>query len=527
MNKTLLWRGVFIIVILGLIGIAVSRSMHLNKLSDQLLNGSEEQQINAANELMKRDKLFEKMQVMPSTDRIKIMDVIAKIPGELTIKQTLPLFKDTEAKLRVVSQLAETENKIRSLRFYQDEKTKARNAPLLKAETDKKADLIKLRDAETTLHTKIVAVLKVLAKNDLDILVPAMKDPDVFVGIGVKDTLVAIGAKVIPQMKLAAIEEDLRPHAFEVLQRIGEPSVPTLVNLLHNKEQSIRMAAAAALGVVAKKSATLALMEATNDVEAVRRLAVSSLCAICDPRSTDVLVYVLSHTTDDGEVRARSARALSIIGGTKAINALVGALADLDLKVQSSVITGLQHIGGPAVKPISMAIASGNVETRRSGAAALERINSPEAANVLLTLSRNSDTEVRASAARGLGFQTASPKTDVLVSMLSDPDGLVGDAASNSLQSMDGRIVPNLISLIGSGAGDIAKFRAATVLGKIGPLAVPALINAIGTSGANAKWFAYALGHTGDSRAKPVLEKYASAADPNLEAVAQAALHRF
>ena len=500
--------------------------MHLNKLSDQLLNGSDQQKINAATELMKRDKLFEKVQVMSSTDRIKIMDVLAKIPGELTIKQTLPLFKDTEAKLRTISQLAETENKIRSLQFYQDEKTKARNAPLLEEETDKKAALIKLRDAETTLHTKIVAVLKVLANNSMDILVPAMKDPDVFVGIGVKDTLVAIGAKVIPEMKRAALEEDLRPHAFEVLQRIGEPSVLTLITLLNNKDQNIRMAAAAALGVVAKKSATLALMEATKDVEAVRRLAVSSLCAICDPRSTDVLVYVLSHTTDDGEVRARSARALSIIGGPKALNALVGALADLDLKVQSSVITGLQHIGGPAVKPISSAIAAGNPETRRSGAATLERINSPEAANALLALSRSTDTQVRASAARGLGFQTASPKIDILVSMLSDPNGLVGDAASSSLQSMGVRIAPNLINLIKSGAGDIAKFRSATILGKIGPPAVPTLINAVNTSGANTKWIIYALGKTGDSRAKPVLEKYASASDPNLEAVAQAALHR-
>lgn len=526
MNKTLLWRAGFIIVILGLIGIAIGRSVHLNKLSDQLLNGTEDQQISAATELMQRDKLFEKMQVMTSTDRIKIMDVIAKIPGELTVKQTLPLFKDTEAKLRNVSQLAETENKIRSLQFYQDEKTKARNAPLLKEETDKKAEYTKLSDAETTLHTKIVDVLKVLAKDNLDILVPAMKDPDVFVGIGVKDTLVAIGASVIPQMKTAAIEEDLRPHAFEVMQRIGEPSVPTLIELLHNKDQNIRMAAAAALGVVAKPSATLALMEATKDVEAVRRLAVSSLCAINDPRSTDVLVYVISHTTDDGEVRARSARALSIIGGTKAIAALVGALADLDLKVQSSVITGLQHIGGPAVQPISAAIASGDLETRRSGAVALEHIDSPEAANLLLALSHNSDTEIRASAARGLGNQTVNPKIDVLVSMLSDPDGLVGDAASNSLQNFGGRIVPNLISLIGSGAGDVAKFRAATVLGKIGPPAVPALINALGTSGVNAKYIAYGLGRTGDSRAKPALQKYASASDPNLMSVVQSALHR-
>lgn len=531
MNKTWLWRAAFFIVVVGLIGIGVSRSMHLNRLADQLLNGTTDQQISAATELMQRDKLFEETQVMSSTDRIKIMDVIAKIPGELTIKQTLPLFKDTEAKLRVVADLAETENRIRSLQFYQDERTKKTNAPLLKEATAKRAELIKLRDAEVTLHTKIVSILKVLAKDSIDLLVPAMKDPDAFVGIGVKDTLVAIGAKVVPYMKTAAPQEDLRPHAFEVMWRVGEPSVPTLIALMSDRRnttdsQNIRMAAASALGLVAKPSATMALIQATTDVEAVRRLAVSSLCAICDPRSTDVLVYVLSHTSDDGEVRARSARALSVIGGTKAVNALVGALADLDLKVQSSVITGLQRIGGPAVKPIAAAIASGSLEVRRSGASALERINSPEAANVLLALSKNSDPEVRASAARGLEFQTANPKVDVLVSMLSDNDGIVGDAASESLAGMGGRVVPSLIAVTESGAGDVAKFRAASVLGKIGDPAVPALISTLGKGGAGTRWAAYALGRTGDPRAKPALRRYLSASDPNLVAVVEAALHR-
>ncbi|MHB1001685.1 MAG: HEAT repeat domain-containing protein [Armatimonadota bacterium] len=531
-TKKYLLRGTFYVIVIGLIALAISKHMHMNKLSDQLLNGTTDQQITAATELMKRDKLFEKMQSMDSTDRIKIMSAIAKIPGDLTIKQTLPIFKDTEAKLRVLSQLAETENKIRSLQFYQDEKTKKANEPLMKKELAKKAELIKLRDAELTLHTKVVNVLKVLAKNDIDLLVPAMKDPDVYVGIGAKDTLVAIGPEVIPYMKKAALEDDLRPHAFEVLWRVGEPSVPALIDLLNYKSsnvstsQNIRMTAATALGIIAKPSATMALIDATKDVQAVRRLAISSLCAICDPRSTDVLVYVLDHTTDDGEVRARSARALSVINGPKAITSLVGALGDLDLKVRSSVVTGLQRIGTPAIGSIISAMASGNADVRKMGAQAFERIDSPSAANVLLTLSRDSDPEIRASAARGLGFQTSGTKMDVLASLLSDQSGIVGDAASESYVNLGERAVPNLVSVLGSGANDVSKYRAAIALARIGTPAVPSLLNALNKGGESTKWVAFSLGRTGDSRAKPALEKFASASDPNLVWVVKSAMYR-
>lgn len=531
MNKTLLWRIIIVAAILGLIISGISRSVHLNRLADTLINGDPEQQVNAATELMKRDKLFEKTQRMDSTDRIKIMDVIAKIPGELTVKQTLPMFKDTEAKLRTNTQVIEVDNKIRGLQYYQDEKTKKTNAPLLKELQDKKAHLTKLQNDEVELHTKIVDVLKVLAKNEINTLVPEMKNPDANVGVGVKDTLVAIGAKTIPYMKEAAFEEDLRGHAFEVLSRVGEESIPILIELLNyktadnTKSQPIRMAAAGALGSIAKKGATMALIEATKDVEAVRRVAISSLCAIRDPRSIDTLVYVLTHTTDDGEVRARSATALSAIGGQKAITALVGALDDLDLKVQSSAITGLQLIGNAAVKPVAAAIASGNKQTAKSGAVVLERINSPEASNVLITLTKSSDPDIRASAAKGLGFQS-NPRIDILVSLLSDSNGKVGDVAMDTLTNLGESVVPKLVSVINSEASDTSKYRAATILGRIGSPSVQPLIPLLQKGGESTKWAAYALGRTGDSRSKSILEKYMASADPNLVAIVQSAIHR-
>lgn len=130
-----------------------------------------------------------------------------------------------------------------------------------------------------------------------------------------------------------------------MLIRIGEASVPAFVDLLRDKDQDVRMTAAVCLGKIGSMKATPALIKSTRDIAAVRRVAISSLCTICDPRATDLLIEVLGNPNDDGEVRARAARALSVIGGERAIKALVAALTDFDLKVRTSVISSLQRIG--------------------------------------------------------------------------------------------------------------------------------------------------------------------------------------
>jgi HEAT repeat protein len=299
-----------------------------------------------------------------------------------------------------------------------------------------------------------------------------------------------------------------------------------MVPLLSEDDQDVRMAVAAGLGKIGSKTATPALLNATKDVRAVREVAISSLCAICDPRSTSLLSSALSGSTDDGEVRARTARALSVIGGPQAIAALTGALDDLDLKVRSSAITGLQRVGGPAVGAIMSTVASGSQVARESAAEALEGITSPEAAAGLSKLAKDSDPLVRVCAARGLGFQGASARPEVLTSLLSDSDGTVGDAAVESLTSIRRPAIPSLISVLKSQATDVAKYRAADALAKIGSDAVPSLMSLAGSDASTSRWAAYALGQSRVPSAKPVLERLAKAGNKDLAYIAQRALNR-
>lgn len=452
----------------------ITRHIQMDKLARDLRYGSPSAKVAAATKLMKLDRLYDKTQELKPPERIKAMDALDKIPGELTVKQSLILLKDTDA----------------------------------------------------TVRARVVKVLIPIAKDHVDLLVPAMKDSDENVRNGAKDALVGIGPKVIPAVEKAAGVPETRGASFDVLVRLGEPSVPAVVRLLSKGDQDVRMAAATSLGKICSTQGTPALLKATSDIRAVRQLAISSLCDICDPRSTGLLVEVLSQTKDNGEVRARAARALSVIGGPVAITALTNGLGDFDLKVRSSVVGGLQRVGAPAVGAITAKLSSGSKIVREAAAQSLERTDSPEAASVLMRLAKDPDPEVRASAARGLGVQSAGIQPGTLVPLLSDGADQVGEAAVNSLAAMGSRAVSSLASVLKSPASDVSKYRASEALSKIGSDAVPALTSLLGGDIQTSKWAAYALGRTGDPRAKPALEKLVKASDKDLAAVAQRALNR-
>lgn len=475
MSKSrIVWLGLISLAVLYAIFAGISRHIYMNRLAHDLRTGTQAAKIAAAKQLMKRDRLYDKVQEMPITERIKAMDSIGKIPGELTVRQSLTLLKDTEPKVRA----------------------------------------------------RVAKSLTPLGRDHVPILVGAIKDSDENVRNGAKDALVGIGPKVIPLVRPAIKVPETRVAACDVLVRIGEPSVEALIDLLDEDDQDVRMACAASLGKIASKKGTMALHKSMEDIRAVRQIAIGSLCSICDPRSTELLVSVLRGGTDDGEVRARSARALSVIGGPRAISALANTLGDLDLKVRTSVVSGLQRMGEPVVPAILAAMASGSETVREAGAQALERIDSPSASSALAKLVSDPNPDVRASAARGLGIQTANPQPGMLIPVLSDNAGAVAEAAADSLTGMGSRAIPFLISALKASGSEVSKYRAAHALAKIGSPAVPSLLDSLNGDVELRKWVAYALGRTGDARAKPALEKFANDGDKDLAWVAKRALDR-
>lgn len=475
MKSKFLVRGVIILAVLYAIGMGVARHVQIKRLAEQLRTGSATQKVAAAGDLMKRDRLYDKVQEMEPEERIAAAKAVKTIGGEPAVRQLLVLLKDADAGVKA----------------------------------------------------EVTNALKEIGGEHIAVLIPSMKDSDANVSAGASNALVAIGPKVIPQVQKAAKDAPLRGPSISVLVKIGAPSVPAMVELLSEDDQDLRMAAADALGKIGSEDATPALLESTRDIAAVRRVAISSLCAICDPRSTDLLVEVLRETRDDGEVRARAARALSVIGGGKALSALVGGLGDLDQKVRTSVITGLQRVGDPAVGPVVSAIARGSSDLRHAGATVLEKIESASAASALLQLSKDSDPLVRLSAARGLGEQRAHPQTGALITMLSDPDGRVADAAVLALAGLKSVAVAPLVqTLTNAGQSEVVKYRAATSLARIGSDAAPSLKKVAESGGAASVWAIFALGQAGDGSAKDVIKKLAHSTNPEVKWTAERALQR-
>ena len=147
MSKSrMIWTGLIGLAVLYGIFAGISRHIHMNRLAHDLRYGSQGQKITAAKELMKRDRLYDKVQEMPIPERIKVPDTLEKIPGELTVRQSLILLKDTEPKVRA----------------------------------------------------RVAKSLTPLGKDHIGILVGAIKDSDENVRNGAKDGLVGIGPKVIP-----------------------------------------------------------------------------------------------------------------------------------------------------------------------------------------------------------------------------------------------------------------------------------------------------------------------------------------
>ena len=143
-------------------------------------------------------------------------------------------------------------------------------------------------------------------------------------------TLSEIGvptARVVPALisTLADPDENIRVVGSVILQRLGEPAVPSLIDALSAESAEIRLNAAYALGEIGTPLDTIlpALIRTLTDPEwNVRRLVVRALVTIGAP-ALDSLIPALH--SEDPDLRRMAARALSDIGTPEARRAIADA----------------------------------------------------------------------------------------------------------------------------------------------------------------------------------------------------------
>ena len=155
--------------------------------------------------------------------------------------------------------------------------------------------------------------------------------------------------------------EDLHLVTFEIIQRIGPPAIPLLVDLLRHESGSIRRGAVNELVDLAPYTEWIqpALRRALRDEDSVvagdAARALGALGKRASP-SVAALVNTLSH--EDPYVRVYAAEALASIGpnAAKATNALAEALSDPVPGVRWAACEALASIGPAAQSAVPQLI---------------------------------------------------------------------------------------------------------------------------------------------------------------------------
>jgi HEAT repeat protein/outer membrane protein assembly factor BamB len=175
--------------------------------------------------------------------------------------------------------------------------------------------------------------------------------------------LVQAARRSLPLLRrfLAPEHEDLHVVTFELIQRIGPPAIPLLVDVLRDERPEIRRSAVDELIDLAPHTELVqpALRQALRDEDAVvagdAARALGALGSKASP-SVGALVNTLSH--EDPYVRIYAAEALASIGprAARATNVLARALSDPVPGVRWAVCEALAGIGPAAQSAVPQLI---------------------------------------------------------------------------------------------------------------------------------------------------------------------------
>ena len=205
------------------------------------------------------------------------------------------------------------------------------------------------------------------------------------------------------------------------------------------------------------------------------------------------LLRVLRGRRVGDSVREAAAAALGRIGDAAAVPGLLAALRDAEWSVREVAAAALKQIGTPAVPGLLAALGDANADVRRAAAWALGQIGNAAAVPGLLAALGDASWYVREAAAWALG-RIGAPAVPGLLHALRDADWRVRWAAARALgQIGDATAVPGLLHALDDDAECLVRQVAAAALGQIGDAAaVPELLHALRDADWWVRWAAAA-----------------------------------
>jgi HEAT repeat protein len=281
----------------------------------------------------------------------------------------------------------------------------------------------------------------------------------------------------VPAVAYKELRSERAQERADAASRLGQArateAVGSLVAVLDDPDERVRVTAVRALGQIGDPQALPALVRRADDPLASVRLALcQALGQLGDAAGIPTLTRLL-HDPDE-TIRLSAARALGKIGqGAGDRTLLTAALQDPSETVRRHARKVLAERGGQDALPELTAALAGNEEAVRARAAqVLGELADPAAVPALIPALDDPSAAVRAAAAQALGrtAPTDPAATAALRRRLAverDPLCQV-DLAWNLAKSGDRSGLPRIRELLGEGNSEDVRAEAAMALGEVG-----------------------------------------------------------
>jgi len=357
----------------------------------------------------------------------------------------------------------------------------------------------------------------------------------------------------IPQLVdlLEDKEGTVRESAVQALGQLNaQAAIPKLVGLLGDEKDAVRESAVQALGQLNAQAAIPKLVDLLDYKEdTVRKSAVQALGLLNAKIATPKLIALLDYKNDEESsryslsfllynVRESAARALGRLNAQAAIPKLVGLLNDEEYNVRESAVQALGQLNAQAAIPKLTALLD---DEDASAAEALGQLNAQAAIPKLIALlDYKKDEEsgryslsfllnnVRKSAARALGQLNAQAAIPKLIALLDDEEDSMRPLAAQTLGLLNAQTaIPKLVDLL-KDKEDTVRQSAAEALGRLSvQAAIPTLVALLDDENDSMRQSAAeALGRLNAQAAAPALLKLLSDKDNEKRQTAALVLSR-
>ena len=278
--------------------------------------------------------------------------------------------------------------------------------------------------------------------------------------------------------------EDVASCASWALARIGEPTVPALLQALQAPDALTRIYAADALGRIGTSSAVTALIRRLDDTDSsVIRSAIVALGAIGPAAAAAIPTLIEMLRAANNWDGSPLPSALAKIGSNATvIDALLQALVHPDTLTPRPLAAALASIGEPAGPGLIGALQVSDRYVRDYTAWALGRIGpaAAPAVEALCQILQDRDENVQATVAWALGEigPAAAAAIPHLRVAMTDVNERVQRGAIRALSGIGVPALPTLIEALENPSAEVRK-AVGLALADIKAPAIPALIDAI------------------------------------------------